>query len=672
MRKFVIAALIVAVVGVAGYFGLDAYARGEAERQVATVFTNIEAGGVKADHGKVDFNLFARRLDIAGIKLAAPDGGGTTTIARVTASGFSPPSDGRVKAARIEIADIAFEGPNPLLPNQQVTYRIPLITIEDYEGPERIDTAGAEPWQLLLSFLEGASASTVSLASFNVGTRAGTDDATTTTDMVYGATRLVDIAGGRIATVTVEPSTFTTEAGGKALAHSGSGEIGRMSFTGMDIAAAIALGDAGRRAAQTSFRTLYDGIEIDGYKSTSGDGTIEHIKKITLGKVAVRPAAVPVDQFSAFVRRIQEERAKGETISPDVISNGLDTLTGLYGAVEFGPITVEDATMQRPGVVDSALKALRIGAMKNGRFDSIALEGFASATPAPGKTVTIDRFALLGLNFAELMQLSAEIINDPDFVHTPAYTLGLLRILDGIEATGITVQGEGTPDDSTSITTFQFDLSEREGPIPRKFTSSLRMSGSTEQLAADAPMLSLLADSGMKRFDLDLGLTLSFDDATRTLTVATTGKVADAFSGSYTLRLSGLDDAVLLAEDDTAALQNVLGVEFAGAEFTLTDAGIYQMQLKKMAADQDATPEAVQEMVVGFAQIIGGQVTGEHPELTDASKAIIDFLSAPKGTLSLKITPKGSVPATTLVKAIESEDPASALELVGVEATTSR
>ncbi|MDF2996181.1 MAG: hypothetical protein K0R27_1818 [Xanthobacteraceae bacterium] len=668
MRKLVIAVLVLVVATLAGYFGVNAYAQNEAERQVTAVFGNLEAGGLKAGHGAVDFDLFARRLDVAGINLADTNGGGTTSIGRVTASGFSPPANGRVKAAKIEFSDIAFDGPSPFMAGMQTGYRIPLITIENYEGPERIAASSSEPWQLLLSFLESASAGSVSAPGFTITARTGTGEDATSSAFNYGPTRLSDIAGGKIAMMEIAASTFAIT--GKAPGTSAKGEIGRMTAKATDIGAMIALVDPERRAAATEFRTLYESIEAEGYKATFDNGLTQQWKQIALGKVAVRPAALPVDQLVAFSRRMQELQTKGEKAPPAETAAMLEALAGLYGAVELGAMRLDEMVLEQPGVTNATLKTLLIGGMKGGRIDTIAIEGFSGNDPS-GKAVKLNRFVVNGLKPGELMQLGADAVINPAELNTTQHHLAVLRSLDGIEIEGIEAPIGPSPDDVVKLGTLQLSWGGFIGPVPSKMAASLRVSGPIAQLADDQPF-SLMAASGATRADVAFDGGLNWSEADKTVTAAPLFvEIAGAFSASAKVTLTGVDKASFFSADEAEALNGALAANLGSLDITLTDAGIYEMKLKQVAKDQDATPEAVQQMTVGIAQIIAQQITSERPELERPAAAIVDFLSAPKGKLVLKITPKASLPLITVIQAANS-DPVSLLDQVNIEATASR
>ncbi len=97
-----------------------------------------------------------------------------------------------------------------------------------------------------------------------------------------------------------------------------------------------------------------------------------------------------------------------------------------------------------------------------------------------------------------------------------------------------------------------------------------------------------------------------------------------------------------------------------------------EMKLKQVAEDQGATPEAVQQMTVGIAQIFAQQITPERPELEGRGQGDRRLpLGAEGQTWCLKITPKASLPLITVVQAANN-DLMSLLDEVNIEATVSR
>src|SRR3954454_19032319 len=111
MVKILAGLLAAAAIAVAGYFGFQFYTQQRVASEVEAAFAGIRAGGAKASHGRVSFDLWNRSITIADIT------GESTTqppvnvkVGRLTATGVSQPDASRFSAERIEATDVEVEG----------------------------------------------------------------------------------------------------------------------------------------------------------------------------------------------------------------------------------------------------------------------------------------------------------------------------------------------------------------------------------------------------------------------------------------------------------------------------------------------------------------------------------------------------------------------------------
>ena len=107
MVKILVGLAAAVVIAVGGFFGFEFYTQHRIAGEVETAFEQIRAGGGKASHGKVSFDLRSRTLTIADIATeSASQPPVRLKIAGVTASGVSQPDTGRFSADSIETSDI--------------------------------------------------------------------------------------------------------------------------------------------------------------------------------------------------------------------------------------------------------------------------------------------------------------------------------------------------------------------------------------------------------------------------------------------------------------------------------------------------------------------------------------------------------------------------------------
>jgi hypothetical protein len=107
MVKILMGLAAVVVIAVGGFFGFELYTQHRVTGDVETAFEQIRAGGGKASHGKVSFDLKSRTVRIADIateSASQPPVSRTQADSRPTASNCrtwksAPTSSGRQGAA---------------------------------------------------------------------------------------------------------------------------------------------------------------------------------------------------------------------------------------------------------------------------------------------------------------------------------------------------------------------------------------------------------------------------------------------------------------------------------------------------------------------------------------------------------------------------------------------
>ena len=97
MVKILMGLAAVVVIAVGGFFGFEFYTQHRITSEVEAAFAQIRAGGGKASHGKVSFDLKSRTLTIADIATeSATQPPVRMKIASVTASGVGQPDAGAI------------------------------------------------------------------------------------------------------------------------------------------------------------------------------------------------------------------------------------------------------------------------------------------------------------------------------------------------------------------------------------------------------------------------------------------------------------------------------------------------------------------------------------------------------------------------------------------------
>lgn len=661
MRKRLIIALIVLlVVGVGGYFSFNLVVDHLARRQVEALFADLRAQGIEAQGRDATYDVFSGRFEIHDLSFAAP-GQGKLKIVSFLATGTERPSPRRLFARQVEISDLSYEGPLPLAPAIEATYRAPHITIDALEIPST-PPAGTRPWQIALDVLEQTSADRISIPESLVITRAGTGDSRMETDVTHGATRLEKLLAGRFAKATIEPSRFTV---GGAPANAASGKVGRVNIETIDVAAMLTLLDPERRQADDQFRTVYGTIRVDGYEAKSDKGLQQRWGAIDIRDIAIRPSIIPAEDLLTLGTELREAAAKGQKPPPELIAQSLRGLAAAYDGIRLGSVVLKDMAVREEDGSHAELATLTLGPLNDGRLDSFVIDRL-KGTDADGKVFRIDQLKIGGLRPGTLMELSADATEDPHSTQNIAWFMRLFGVVGSFELAGAEAPApEGG--DAVVVDKLALAWQGEQDAFPTRIAATLRVSGPTSAFPRDNSLFALVPD-GMSRASVALDVGGEWNESKGTLTLAPLyAEVSDAFALSLKIKLRDVDESVFSTQPDEA-MAGAMMTSLDSIELTVSDAGIYERKLEEAAKEQGMEPEAIRQLLAGFAELLLSSTVADRPELEPATQAFVSFLQKPLGTLALRITPRGdSLPLGTIAETLQGEEPLTLVDELNVQ-----
>ncbi|MBS7540222.1 hypothetical protein [Ancylobacter lacus] len=659
MRKTAIVLLALPVLAAGSYFGLTAYANHEAQRQVDAVFRGMATGGIEARHGGVSFDIFTARLEVADIAFVYPGDRGATRIGRIRASGLGEAGGDRVKAERIEISDLAFEGRSG--PGMTAAFLAPTITIDRYDGPIEVKARTGQPWQIALAFLRQASIARIDVPAAKLTTALAEGTMTTSTEIAYGATSLESIAGAVIQRVSMAPSNVTLHTS----QGDGNGHIGAISGEGIDVGAWInAVTDEPVAAGEIG--TLARRYGIDGYEFAVGDKIRLKGGPVTLTELAIAAPGIPVAEITAAEQEIQAREQRGETVEPADLDTLLTLLASGFDALRLGSFEAGAIEMATPDAAKARIATLHAAGLTDGVLGEARLEGFAGTDPA-GRPAKLDRVAVTGLRIGDLMRQAAANLSQDD--HAGSGPAPRLDMVQGFELLGLVAPSD-TGDGPYQIDSLTFSTDSFVNQIPRKATGSVRMAVPTATFV-DQQLFALLAANGVARVTISGDIASNWDETSGVAVVAPIAlDISNVGSIAGQLRIGNVRPDSF-SGDSTIALAAGRLETLESASFTLRDAGLYDMKLKQLAEEQGASPKAVRQLLTGVAAFIVNQFAGDRPALEPAGRALISFLDGPGGTLTLNVRPRSTLTFGAIMDAAHG-DPLDLLDKVDIEANASR
>lgn len=663
MKKLIIGVVVVALLGVGGYFGFTRYVQSRARGDVESVFAALRQQGAKAGYGTVAFDLTGRVLTVTGIDIAMPDGAGSVKLDRLVASGITSPSGGTIQAARIDLEGLAVAANGIVAPGASIAYTVPKARIDNYTGPDRLlfVTAGngSHPGvrQALVHFAAVRADSVVVPDLTGRATPApgtpGASGPAVPVDITYSGLKVSGIADGRIAEVTLDRIGFAAKLTIGTVSETTTGEINALRASGIDTGPVRMLTDAEPRA--TTYQPVYAKISTGLYKLAQEHGPTVSVGAIEVERVAVNPVDLSFQRLDALTALSQREASLGPDETARLLTLTAEALSGIaVGQVAFTDMTVTDTS----GTAKVA--ALRFEGFSGGKLKSLTMEGLAGTTPDK-RPVSLKRIALHELSLDALLRLSADSAKN-DNQPTMDTAFGLFRILSGVELEGVSAPHE-TGGQLVTIEAMSLSWGDFAGALPTWVKFKLtKASGPIS--AEDGEPFSYLVAAGIDKAIMSLQLDLAYDAAARTLSLSPAfTEVEKAFS----VRVEGrLDNVPRTAFEDPAGAFLALGEATAGPlTVTLSNLGLANLMLKQQADAVGVEPEDLRAELASGIEQAAKDAAAVAPDAVGVGEALAAFVKSP-GTLTVTVTPKRPVPVLQL---LSLGDPLEAMSLFSVTAT---
>lgn len=303
MSKIAIGLGAAAIAAVGGYFGTEAYIKQRIAGEIEANFAQIRAGGGKAQHGDLAFNLWKRDVTLSDIavEFSAPQQA-SIKAGRFTASGIGLGSTENFTANNIVITDLDASGAVAPSGGLDVTIKAPRVEIADYSGPTRLSAQNkiASPLDMYragLAQFAAISARAITAPTVNV-TAKGTA-LPGGADYEYSDLAIRDIKDGKVATTHANRVTvaMTVAQPGKKQVRM-TGEIADISARDFDATAAATVLDPAH-GNDDKFYRIQGQISTGAYTLTSDNGPSFRIDGIRMGDMKIQPSKFKMQDLLA-------------------------------------------------------------------------------------------------------------------------------------------------------------------------------------------------------------------------------------------------------------------------------------------------------------------------------------------------------------------------------------
>jgi len=662
MLKFLGGLLAAVLIAAGGYFGFEFYVHQRVLGDIDTAFARVRENGGKASHGKVTFDLWTRTVAVADIAVeSAAQPSISLKIAAFTAVGAKTDA-GRFSAEQIAASDVAVDGTLPAQARPKLSYQLPRIEIANYSGPAgplravNSSTPG-DVWRLVLEQFASVSAASITVPRMTGHMVA--ESGAALGDYTYTAFALRDIRDGKVAAMTIDRVSFSApvQAGGKT--EKMSGEIADVAAYDFDGASTLAMFDPSR-ADDNKYYPAYRQMKFGAYTASAQGGMTMRMDGMTVNEIGINPARL---QYTKLMAVIDSLPPPGTTPTPQQGRDAMDKAAALYEGFSLGNAELRGLAIDTPEG-PFRLGSIKLGRLENGKLQEFAIEGLeARAAQGP---VKLGRFALRSLDIANLLRVASQLgaVSNP----APEQLAGLLLLLEGTEIRNLTApyRKTGQP---VNIDTLTLGWGQFVGPIPTKATAALRMSGPVD--AADPEPFNTLAAAGLKSASINLDLGAAWNEGTQSFAVEpVTVELGGLMTAAARFSFANVPRGVFSLNPLQAAMM-AAQINVGSLEIAVRDNGGVDLALQQYARKQSMSLDEARRAIVEDIRLKGAEVASVNPDTQAIAGAIIYFIENPRGTLTIKLTPRGRVALMEVVQSLKSA-PLEALGRFRVDASNGR
>jgi hypothetical protein len=478
-------------------------------------------------------------------------------------------------------------------------------------------------------------------------------------DYTYSGLAFRDIRDGKIAAMTIDRVSFTApvQAGGKT--DSMAGEVADLAAYDFDGTSTLAMFDPAR-ANDDKYYPAYRQMKFGAYTASAGNGMKMRVDGMTVNEVGINPARA---QYSKLMAVLDSLPPPGTTATPQQSRDAMDKAAAIYEGFSLGNAELHGFTMEMPDG-PFRLGTIRLGKLANGKLDEFALEGLeARSQQGP---IKLGRFALRALDIANLLRVASQLgaVSNP----SPEQLAGLLLLLEGTEIRNLTAPYKKTGQPVT-IDTLTLGWGQFVGPIPTKATAALRMSGPID--ASDPEPFNTLAAAGMNSAAINLDLGAAWNEGTRSFAVEPVMvEIGGLMTAAARLSFANVPREVFSLNPLQAAIM-AAQINVGAMEIAIRDNGGVDLALRQYARKQSMSLEEARRAVVEDIRNKGAELAATSPDAQAIAGALTYFIENPRGTLTIKLTPRGRVAMMEVVQSLK-DAPLEALARFRVDASNGR
>jgi hypothetical protein len=244
----------------------------------------------------------------------------------------------------------------------------------------------------------------------------------------------------------------------------------------------------------------------------------------------------------------------------------------------------------------------------------------------------------------------------------------MLALLEGAELSNLVAPYKKTGKPVT-IDTLNLSWGQFVGPIPTRARVTVKMNGPVD--AGDPEPFNLLANSGLANASVDFDLGAAWNESERSFALEPAAlDIGNVLTATARLSLGNVQRGTFSLNPLQAAIM-AAQIEAGPVELVLRDTGGVDLAIRQQARQQNVTVDDARRAITDKIRESATQLASANPDVMAVAGALMQFIENPRGTLTIKLTPKGKVAMMEIVQAMKGS-PVAALARFQVEATVGR
>ncbi|MET0905699.1 MAG: hypothetical protein ABWY10_06440 [Tardiphaga sp.] len=446
---------------------------------------------------------------------------------------------------------------------------------------------------------------------------------------------------------------------------------GAISASQFDIGGVLGIYGLVDGGGQTELATIYTDFTAEGGTLTSEDANCT-VGAVSGSEFKARPLKTSIVDLVGMLEQLEENP---DDVDPALIGTLMRMYADLFTAFETSEVTFGglscDGVDEEDQPLSFSIAGMTMGGMSPGMYPGISMDGLNITVEGDG-AMSLDNFTVKPTNLSSVI---ATLESAPDTVDEAWFTENMRRLIPefaGFSMAGFDIDIADPETEGARIKAqvgaFDFSLGSYLNGIPT--ATDMVASNIRAEVPADTGDESLdqLRALGVTDIDAGFRIAASWNEADETIDieeVSVTGADLATVTLVGTIANAG---AELFDLDEDTALAAAMGVAVKSLDLSVVDAGLADIALAAIAADQGADVATLRPI---YADLAKGTVISLLAGVADAAKlgeAVSAFVAGTATTLEIGIDAKEE-PGLSVVDFMSAEtNPMGLLDKVNVTA----